>query len=174
MAHEDLQANIDVIVNAPKVNIPTPAYPAAFKSLDIKLNVMLEKARTYLAPAVGQKLADVNKRSQQAAIQSLNAVCTRTLFNSITIKGGRGKSTVHYKVGTNIRRDYPHYVVYGRPNAVAHKKAMKFKPKCQGDYIYRRWVRSSKAKPYPVVSDALFEPSISSIVQSEVQRVLGS
>lgn len=174
MAHSDLQDEITVIVNVTKYKFPNSVYPRLFNRIQNNVNNKLDRAKKQIAPNVGRELANLNQKSQKAGIISLNARCSGRLFNSITIKGGRGTQVVRYTVGTNMRKDYPHYVVYGRPMAVAHNKALKFKPKCNGDYIYRKWARASTAKNYLRVAESLFKPHISSIVHKEVQRVLGN
>lgn len=174
MAHEDLQDEINVIVQANKVNLRRSAFPQIFSLPEKMINWKIERINNSVAPNVGRELANLNQKSQKAGISSLDAICTGALFNSITIKGGGGTRVVHYRVGTNLRRKYPHYVVYGRPVAIAHNKALKFKLNCDGDWIYRKWVRASRAKNYLYVAHSMFEPQIKGIVEREVSRVLGS
>jgi hypothetical protein len=175
MANEDLQDEINVTVNVEKADFGGSPYPQLFAVPERVINSKLKIAESTIAPAVGRELAQRNKKSQQAGIKSLDAICKGNLFGSITIKGGNGgNKVVHYRVGTNLRKSYPHYVVYGRPTAVAHGKALKFKINCDGEWLYRKWTRPSRAKNYLYVADFMFRPQISGVVEREVSRVLGN
>lgn len=175
MANEMLQEHIIVSVNVEKADFShSSPYPQLFAVPEKVINWKLKRAETTLAPNIGRELAQRNQKAQKAGIVSLDAVCTGNLFGSISIKGGRGTKRVHYEVGTNIRKQYPQAVVFGRPAATAHGRAMKFKYKCDGDWLFRKRVKASTRKNYLHEARAMFEPQISGVVEREVQRVLGN
>ena len=174
MAHNDLKDSITVQVKVDKCRFPkSSSFSNIFSEVENKINRKLDRAKSELAPAIGEQLASRDKIAQQMGISILDAIRTGNLFGSITITGGRGSQTVTYQVGTNIKSDYPHYVVYGRGAATAKNfKVMKFTPKGSDTPIYRKRVRPAHSKNYLAQAQVIFEPQISGIVEREVQRVL--
>lgn len=177
MVHEDLRDNITVSVNIPnKVRVPkVKGFGGIFAKVEEEINSKLQRAKQELAPAVGQELANRNKFAQYHGILTFNAVRKGKLLGSIRITGGMGSLVVRYKVGTNMRSDYPHYVVYGRRSATAHNaRFLKFVPKGESKPIFRKSVSSASPRNYLARAHAEFEPQISTIVRREVARVLGN
>lgn len=174
--HSDLKDIIHVKVNAKQIKLPKKGGSASTLATAVEryVNEKIKRAKTELAPNIGLTLAIADKFAQQNAIRRLNAICEGDLLNSIMYESIGGSSTsVSYRVGTNITEKYPHYVQYGRPEiSLTGKRAMKFKPKCRGNYIIAKHVEEAKPKPYKTQSEAEFKGQIEHYVRSEIDRVL--
>lgn len=132
----------------------------------------LNRSKT-LPEVTTKRLGMYAKTYQVDAINYFNAVCTGRLRSSIVDKGNSSEYSAKRVVGTSSNHKGYLFLVRGRgPVRAKHAKYLRFKPKCKGNFIFRKSVAEALPRNYIARADRFLNLRLAEVIEQEVRHVL--